>query len=729
MDPPHRQLDAGALERLAPGEDVLIHAVDERAVEIEEEGRAGRALAHAAICTRSRGAPPARASQLSELSRRCIFAVPRTRSAIMTSIATCPRCGEAVGPADRFCARCGSDVSGVHGDVATEVVRGPAIKTVDQQRALLETLRQATLGDYEVRAEVGRGGMATVFLAHDVALDRKVAIKVMAPALLSDPGFAERFKREARTAASLSHPNIIPIYAVKEGEHLLYFVMKFIEGRPLDSIIKEVGPLPIPMVQAILNQVGAALGYAHKRRVVHRDVKPANIMIDSDGWAIMTDFGIAKVSEAHGLTMTGATVGTPSYMSPEQCAAKELTGASDQYSLGVVAYEMLAGKLPFNADSIMAIMYSHFNDPPPPIEQVRPDCPPEIVTAVMRMLAKEPTERFPTVEDAISAIGVPAMTPDDPVRTQLMTLAASNKNTEMLKRLTTPVSMPGRTQAAKTTVSTTGGTGFGIVPQQVSVVAGGAVQLTAKLKGTGGKTLVGPRVTWASTAPEIATITPQGLVNAVAEGEVLITCTCEGASATATITVTPAEGRRGKKGLFIGGGIVVAAGIVLAVLKPWAPKAGGEPNTAQQQAVQQPASQPKTDSSPTSQVAQNTPPANTPAQNKPAPTPPVSHRPAGQPAGRPAQQLAAKDTPKTVIQVPAQTTPVQQQQAAPPKTEPAPATTPAAPPPPPPVVPADIQGVVAAYEAALEAKSLDRMRGVYPGLPSDQAANWTTFFQ
>jgi outer membrane biosynthesis protein TonB len=428
--------------------------------------------------------------------------------------------------------------------------------------------------------------------------------------------------------------------------------------------------------------------------------------------------------------MTGATVGTPSYMSPEQCAAKELTGASDQYSLGVLAYEMLAGKLPFGGDSIMAIMYSHFNDPPPSLAEVRPDCPPEIVSAVNRMLAKEPGDRFPTVEDAISAIGVPALTPDDPVRTQLMTLAASNKNTEMLKRLNTPVSMPGRTQGGKATVSTTGGTGFGIVPQQVSVAAGGAVQLTAKLKGTGGKTLVGPRVTWASTAPEIATITPQGLVNAVTKGEVLITCTCEGASATATITVTPAEGHRSKKGLFIGTGVLVAAGIALAVLKPWAPKTSSDPNasqtaqtaqTAQQQAAQPPVSQPKTDSTPAGQVALNkpTPPNNPPAKSRP-----------GQPTGRPSQQVAAKDTPKTVIQVPAQTTPAQtptQQQQQ--KPEPAPTTAPATTPPPPPIVPAEIQAVIGTYEATIEAKSLDRMRSVYPALSSDEASRWTTFFQ
>src|SRR5439155_29488 len=155
------------------------------------------------------------------------------------------------------------------------------------QAAQLDAVRQATLGEYEILGELGRGGMATVYLAHDIALDRQVAIKVMAPALLAGEGMAERFKREARTAASLSHPNIIPIYAVRETEQTLYFVMKLIEGRPLDSIIHEIGPLPIPMVQAIVHQVGSALGYAHKRGVVHRDVKAANVMVDSDGWAVV----------------------------------------------------------------------------------------------------------------------------------------------------------------------------------------------------------------------------------------------------------------------------------------------------------------------------------------------------------------------------------------------------------------------------------------------------------
>jgi len=660
----------------------------------------------------------------------------------MTEGATCGKCGTPIAPGQRFCAGCGADVSGAQGNVATAFVsKQDLARSTMSATALHDVLRHATIGEYEILAELGRGGMATVYLGHDIALDRKVAIKVMSPALLTGEGMVERFKREARTAASLSHPNIIPIYAVKEGDQIVYFVMKFVEGRPLDSIIKETGQLPIPMAQQILQQVGAGLGYAHKRGIIHRDVKPANVMVDTEGWAVVTDFGIAKVTETKGLTMTGATVGTPSYMSPEQCAAKELTGASDQYSLGVVAYEMLAGKLPFVADSIMAIMYSHFNEPPPPLRTVRPDLPSEIEQAVMKMLAKEPENRFPTVEDAISAIGVPALAPDDPVRTQLMTLAASNKNTEMLKRLTTPVSMPGRTATQKTSVSTTGGAGFTIAPQQVSVAAGGAVQLTAKLKGTGGKTLIGPRVTWASTAPEIATISPQGLVSALAEGEVLITCTCEGASATATVVVTPAGGARSKRGVLIGGTLLlVAAGVGLAIFRPWAAKP--EPRNPPSQTVgQAPAGTPATpDSSPTGTpaVASNTgaasPPAakqtQAPAGRRPVPTPSRGPaRPAVTPpaATQQQQQQPAQQQPQSPpAGTPAETTPAQ----TPPKPAPKPVTSAApAPPTPQPINPADIRTAIAAYESAVESGRLDRVKAAYPGMSAAQNAGWVQFFQ
>jgi serine/threonine protein kinase len=502
--------------------------------------------------------------------------------------------------------------------VATEVMKTPApamSQTSMQQAALLTSLRQATIGEYDVIAELGRGGMATVFLAHDIALDRKVAIKVMSPALLSGDGMTERFKREARTAASLSHANIIAIYAVKESDQLIYFVMKFIEGRPLDSIIREVGQLPIPMVQAMSQQVGSALGYAHKRGIVHRDVKPANIMVDSEGWAVVTDFGIAKVSEAHGLTMTGATVGTPAYMSPEQCAAKELTGASDQYSLGVVIYEMLAGRQPFVADSVMALMYAHFNTPPPPIAEARPDVPPELAAAVMRMLEKDPGNRWPNVEAAIAAIGGAPLAPDDPVRTRLMTLAATGAASQLLKRVSTPVSpMPNvRSKVGKTS----GVTSLAILPAQVTVALGGAVQLSAKAKGTAGTT-VSQGVTWASTNTDIVTVSESGLATSTGVGTATVTATLETTSATATITVRAGRTRRPWLAIVGGAAAVVVAGVVWLLL-------GSRP----QPAPAPPASvaTPATAVAPTPAPADTTAPAaatSAPATASPAPPTPVA---------------------------------------------------------------------------------------------------------
>lgn len=303
---------------------------------------------------------------------------------------------------------------------------------------LLDQLRSATLGHYEVFGEIGRGGMATVYLGHEIALERKVAIKVMSPAMLYGPGMVERFKREARTAAHLSHPNIIPVFAVREGEGLLFFVMKLVEGTPLDAIMKEVGKLPLPMIEAILAQVGGAFGYAHRHGIVHRDIKPSNILIDDEGWAVVTDFGIAKVQESEALTQSGVAVGTPAYMSPEQCSGGPITGASDQYSLGIVAYEMLAGRPPFTGTSMMPLMYSHFHDTVPPIEQFRPDCPVPIRDAVYRMLEKDPGARFPSMEDAVVALGGRHLAHDDPTRSQLISLARTGVSHKIISQVQTP---------------------------------------------------------------------------------------------------------------------------------------------------------------------------------------------------------------------------------------------------------------------------------------------------
>ncbi len=378
----------------------------------------------------------------------------------MTSPPSCPRCGTLIAGDSHFCRKCGSDVTqhlsggavASQGDPNATVV-APSDATIaanaptavlgsakDVHASMLENLRSATLGEYDVLSELGRGGMATVFLAHDIALDRKVAIKVMAPHLLEGDGMVERFKLEARTAAQLSHPHIIPIYAVKWTDNTIYFVMKFIEGRPLDDIIKKMAPLPIPMVKDILTKVGGALGYGHRRDVVHRDIKPANIMIDEEGTPIVTDFGIAKVAtEGVGLTMTGTTIGTPSYMSPEQCEARDVTGASDQYSLGVLAWEMLTGRVPFEGKTAVSTMYKHCHESLPPLLDGRPDCPPDLLETVERMLAKDPKDRWPTLEAAIKRLGPDAtMSYADPVHSQLVDLVKQGDHRELLARIQTP---------------------------------------------------------------------------------------------------------------------------------------------------------------------------------------------------------------------------------------------------------------------------------------------------
>ena len=358
---------------------------------------------------------------------------------------SCVRCGASLGPGASFCPRCGTGIPVSRPWSAPTLLTPPGggvERRPDAADAQLDALRRATLGQYEIFTEIGHGGMATVYLAHDVALDRKVAIKVLAPALLlMGEGMVERFKREARTAAALSHPHIIPIFAVKESEHVLYFVMKHVKGRSLDAVVRDTGPLPIAMAQAILAQVGDALGYAHRHGVIHRDVKSANIMLDDEGWAVVTDFGIAKVLQAEGLTMTGVTVGTPTYMSPEQCATEEVTGASDQYSLGVVAYEMLTGTLPFQDESIMSVMYAHFNQPPRPVNELRTDCPSNLAAAVMRMLEKDPARRWPSMDDVVAVCGRPSLRHDDPIRRAMSTLAHGGAQQVGPKTPTSPIAL------------------------------------------------------------------------------------------------------------------------------------------------------------------------------------------------------------------------------------------------------------------------------------------------
>jgi hypothetical protein len=226
--------------------------------------------------------------------------------------------------------------------------------------------------------------------------------------------------------------------------------MKYIEGRSLESVVMEQGLLSNTAAQLVLSQVSSALAYAHRKGVVHRDVKPANVMIDEDGWSIVTDFGIAKVQVAQNLTATGTAIGTPAYMSPEQFHNKSITGKSDQYSLGVVAYELLTGKKPFDGATYAEIITQHLFEPVPDIQKVRPEIPANIAVAITRMLAKNPDERFPDLDAAAAAIGRPPESEMEKLRGEMISLAKGARRTV---RMSVPVSPIPMTKKAEATVA------------------------------------------------------------------------------------------------------------------------------------------------------------------------------------------------------------------------------------------------------------------------------------
>ncbi|HET6836873.1 MAG TPA: serine/threonine-protein kinase, partial [Gemmatimonadales bacterium] len=212
-----------------------------------------------------------------------------------------------------------------------------------------------------------------------------------------------RFQQEAKTAAKLDHPNIIPIYRVESEAGLVYFVMKYVTGHSLDQLLDQ-GPVPFETTRRILREAALALGHAHKRGIVHRDVKPANIMLEADGRVMLTDFGISKALDGgSALTGTGAIIGTPHYMAPEQAKGHEVDGRADQYSLGVVGHHLLTGKQPFDGSS-HSILYKHVFEQPPRIFEARPDAPADLCAALDRALSKEPERRFATMEDFASAV-------------------------------------------------------------------------------------------------------------------------------------------------------------------------------------------------------------------------------------------------------------------------------------------------------------------------------------
>ncbi|MGH7713865.1 MAG: serine/threonine-protein kinase, partial [Gemmatimonadaceae bacterium] len=293
----------------------------------------------------------------------------------------------------------------------------PGFTSSSSDAELRAHVERSLASSYELDREIGRGGMGIVYLARDRRLKRHVAIKLLPPELAFRSEIRTRFLREAETAAQLSHPNIVPIYSVDERDGLVYFVMAYVNGDTVASRLHARGPMAPDDVRHILMQVSDALAYAHERGVVHRDIKPDNILIEREDERVMvTDFGIARaVTEGADarLTATGMAIGTPAYMSPEQSMGeREIDGRSDLYSLGIVAYQMLSGELPFTAQSTPALLVKHISERPPPIDERCPDAPLDLARAIMLLLEKEPANRFPSAEalsTALSTRNVPAL--------------------------------------------------------------------------------------------------------------------------------------------------------------------------------------------------------------------------------------------------------------------------------------------------------------------------------
>ncbi|MCE7946823.1 MAG: serine/threonine protein kinase [Chloroflexi bacterium CFX4] len=257
-----------------------------------------------------------------------------------------------------------------------------------------------TLGQYTLEAPLGKGGMASVYRAHQASVDRYVAIKVMTPEIANDPGFVERFQREARIIGRLEHPHILPVIDFGESDGTYYIVMRYMDGGSLDDLMRQKR-LPPEEVAHYLDQIASALDYAHQKGVVHRDLKPNNVLLDRANNCYLTDFGIARIEggEQRKLTATGSVMGTPAYMSPEQAMGRPVDGRSDIYTLGVMLYEMATGKLPFMADTSAALIFHHVYEMPPSPRQINPSLPEAVEPVFMRVLAKAPEMRYGTAEE------------------------------------------------------------------------------------------------------------------------------------------------------------------------------------------------------------------------------------------------------------------------------------------------------------------------------------------
>ena len=440
--------------------------------------------------------------------------------------ASCHSCHNAVLPGDAFCSSCGAQVGAsaglAEGESSTRIARD---------------VTAATRGKYQVVRELGRGGMGLVFLARDRELHRRVAIKVLSPALLADDAMVQRFMREARIIASLRHESIVAIYDVGQAGDLRYFVMDYIDGVSLSQVLRTHGPLPLPVVETVLYQVGQALAYVHRssRGLVHRDVKPANVMLDPEGLAVLMDFGISKADgSGGGITRTGMVMGTPEYMSPEQCRGLIATPESDQYALGAVAYAMLTGRPPFTGPFYQVLM-AHQNEKVEPLQNIRPDCPPELASGIERMLAKLPAQRWPSLSEGLRSMGLRPLSPDDPLRGEIARLVSGGGREPEGGREGDPDAAPAPDPESATVV-----TGIEIEPPVAAFHPGDVHPFRATALFKNGEPAVGTPIAWHSTNPSVVRVDPNtGEMEAVGVGQAVVVATSGGFSESLPVEVLP----------------------------------------------------------------------------------------------------------------------------------------------------------------------------------------------
>lgn len=307
----------------------------------------------------------------------------------------CPQCGAQLDSLTTTCGACGA------------VVTGGAMDTARMDR-VRGRLQEGIGAGYRLGDMLGRGGMGIVFQAREVALDRDVALKVLAFDPILNPEAYARFEREARLAARLDHPNIVPIFAVGQGNGMAFYTMRMVRGGSVEALLAGGSPLQTPQALAILKDIASALDYAHSQGVVHRDIKPANVLLGESGHAMVADFGIARAfggPASGGATGTGTgVIGSPAYMSPEQWRGEKVDGRADQYALGVLAFELFAGTRPFAGDSMQELLRMHLQEEPPDIISVRHDLPSHLTDAIRRAMAKDPADRFASSSAFVAAL-------------------------------------------------------------------------------------------------------------------------------------------------------------------------------------------------------------------------------------------------------------------------------------------------------------------------------------